>query len=86
MQCFPNKPNNVNRSVIAQKLNRIRKFRNRVYHNEPICFDGQSANFSEAGDIRDEVFEILSWIDSDLLTYAEHFNGIKSKISQANNI
>ncbi|MBC6409725.1 MAG: Abi family protein [Ekhidna sp.] len=86
MQCFPNKPNNVNRSVIAQKLNRIRKFRNRVYHNEPICFDGQSANFSGAGNIRDEVFEILSWIDSDLLTYAEYFNGIKSKISQANNI
>ena len=37
IHCFPNKPNNVNRSVIAQKLNRIREFRNRVYHNEPIC-------------------------------------------------
>ena len=32
----------------------------------------------------DEIFEMLSWIDSDLSTYTEYFNGIKAKIDQAN--
>lgn len=86
IHCFPNKPSNVNRSIISQKLNRIREFRNRVYHNEPICFNGSNVDFSEAESIRDEIFEMLSWIDSDLSTYTEYFNGIKAKIDQANNI
>jgi len=86
IHCFPNKPNNVNRSVISQKLNRIREFRNRVYHNEPICFNGPNIDFSQAEDIRDEIFEMLSWIDSDLSTYTEYFNGINTKIDQINNI
>ncbi|MEO9476490.1 MAG: hypothetical protein ABJG41_13190 [Cyclobacteriaceae bacterium] len=68
IHCFPNKPNNVNRSIISQKLNRIREFRNRVYHNEPICFNGSNIDFKEAEDIQDEIFEMLSWIDSDLST------------------
>ncbi|MEQ9424587.1 MAG: hypothetical protein RJQ09_09230 [Cyclobacteriaceae bacterium] len=86
IHCFPEKPSNVNRSIISQKLNRIREFRNRVYHNEPICFDGQNIDFSEAENIRDEIFEMLTWIDSDLSTYAEYFNGINAKIDQVNNI
>jgi hypothetical protein len=39
INCFPNKPNHVSRNILNQKLNRIREFRNRVYHNEPICFN-----------------------------------------------
>ncbi|PST83083.1 hypothetical protein C7T94_10730 [Pedobacter yulinensis] len=38
LTCFANKPAVENRSSIAAKLNDIRQFRNRVYHNEPICF------------------------------------------------
>lgn len=86
IHCFPNKPNNVNRSAISQKLNRIREFRNRVYHNEPICFSSHNIDFNTAEDIRDEIFEMLTWVDSDLSTYTEYFNGINSKIEQANNI
>jgi hypothetical protein len=86
IHCFPNKPNNVNRSIISQKLNRIREFRNRVYHNEPICFDGQNIDFRGAEYIRDEIFEMLTWIDPDLSAYVEYFDGVQSKISQVNNV
>ena len=86
MHCFPNKPSIANRSVISQKLNRIREFRNRVYHNEPICFNGNNIDFSTAEDIRDEIFEILIWIDPDLSSYCEYFNGITSKIELVNNL
>lgn len=86
IHCFPNKPLTVNRSIISQKLNRIREFRNRVYHNEPICFKGNNVDFSGAENIRNEIFEMLNWIDSDLSIYTEYFNGISSKIAQANSL
>ncbi len=86
IRCFPHRPNHVKRSIVFQKLNRIRQFRNRIYHNEPICFKGSNVNFKEAEKIKDEIFEMLSWIDSDLATYTEYFNGIESEIDQAKNI
>lgn len=86
IHCFPHKPSSVNRSVISQKLNRIREFRNRVYHNEPICFEGFNIDFGLAESIRNEVFELLSWIDPDLSKYTEYFDGINSKIQLAEKI
>jgi hypothetical protein len=83
---FGNKPAQINRSIISQKLNRIREFRNRIYHNEPICFDGNSIDFSEAILIKNDIYEILNWIDTDLTDYVEYFNGIQSKIDSVNYI
>ncbi len=86
IHCFPRKPNNVNRSILSQKLNRIREFRNRIYHNEPICFDGNNVDFSLAERIRDEILEMLSWMDAGLDSYVRYFDGVDSKIQQVNNI
>jgi len=86
IHCFPNKPNHVNRNIINQKLNNIRGFRNRVYHNEPICFNRNAIDFTEAANIKTEIYELLKWIDADLIDYVEYFNGIDMKISMANNI
>lgn len=66
IHAFQLKPAHVNRSTINQKLNNIRKFRNRIYHNEPICFNGGNIDFSNAHHIKDEVYDLLSWIDTDL--------------------
>ncbi len=38
IQIFPHKPSVENRSTLHQKLEKIRDFRNRVNHCEPICF------------------------------------------------
>lgn len=86
IHCFPNKPTNVNRNVLSLKLNRIREFRNRVYHNEPICFNGNSVDFSKARNIKQEIYELLEWIDADLSDYVEYFNAIDAKINMINNL
>jgi hypothetical protein len=86
IHAFPLKPAHANRSLINQKLNKIREFRNRIYHNEPVCFNGQNIDFSEAHVIKDELYELLNWIDTDLTDYVEYFNGIQSKIDSAMNI
>ncbi|MBG6187072.1 Abi family protein [Flavobacterium sp. CAN_S2] len=83
---FSNKPAEINRSAISQKLNRIREFRNRVYHNEPICFNGNVIDFTYAENIKNEIYEILYWIDADLIDYVEYFDAIDYKISIARQI
>jgi len=86
IQAFPNKPNHINRNQLNQKLNNIRKFRNRIYHNEPICFNGSTIDFTNALEIKNEIYELLEWIDIDLTSYIDYFNSIENKINTANNL
>lgn len=86
MGAFPNKPAAVNRSAIATKLKNIREFRNRIYHNEPICFRGNSVDFSFASQILNDVHDVIGWIDPKLLDYTEYFNNVVDKINLANNL
>lgn len=81
-----NKPAGINRSAISQKLNRIREFRNRVYHNEPICFNGNTIDLTYAENIKNEIYEMLNWIDADLTDYVEYFDAIDNKINIAKKI
>lgn len=59
IQGFPNKPPHMNRNQVNQKLNDVREFRNRVYHNEPICFSNDEIDFTEAIMIRQTIHELL---------------------------
>lgn len=86
IHCFPNKPAPVNRNIINQKLNDIREFRNRIYHNEPICFNGNNIDFAEAIRIKEEIYQVFEWIDEDLVDYIEYFNGIDAKINAIRNL
>lgn len=86
IHAFPNKPNYINRNQLNQKLNRVREFRNRIYHNEPICFNRTAIDFTNAANIKNEIYELLKWIDSDLTTYVDYFNGIDTEINAVNNL
>ena len=86
IHCFPRKPAHVNRNTLNQKLNRIREFRNRIYHNEPVCFIGNTIGFTDATNIKQEIYELLEWIDADLTEYVDYFNGIDNKINMMNNL
>lgn len=80
---FPYKPAHVNRNAINQHLDRLRKFRNRIYHNEPICFNGLSIDFSKAQENHNQICLLLEWIDPSLTAYVQNFDGIQSEIENA---
>ncbi|TNE81288.1 MAG: hypothetical protein EP332_03985 [Bacteroidetes bacterium] len=84
IQAFPHKPTSENRSSIDGKLNRIREFRNRVYHNEPICFNGPSIDFTEAEIIKQLIFDLMEWMDPEICIYIKKFDSIDSKIKSVN--
>lgn len=63
--------------IIHDKLKRIRMFRNRVYHNEPICFTNKNVlkikelNTDYSLSIRENIYEILAWLNQDLTDWAK---------------
>lgn len=86
IQCFANKPPQANRSIIATKLNEIRLFRNRIYHNEPVCFLHNAVDFSHVQQTVQTIYELLNWIDADLATYANSYDHINRIIMAGNNL
>lgn len=83
IHCFPDKPNNIQRKQINLILDDIRDFRNRVYHNEPVCFSGNTISFTKANQIRDDIYQILNWMDSDASAYVMQSDNISASIYTA---
>jgi membrane protein insertase Oxa1/YidC/SpoIIIJ len=81
---FPYKPSCINRKSVLLLLSKIRDFRNRIYHNEPICFNGVSVDFTYASQIKDSLFDILEWMDPDIKKYVRLFDSINQKIKRYN--
>ena len=64
---FSRLPSGVNRNHINTMLKDIQGFRNRIYHNEPICFDSTSnIDVTKAENVSKQIREILDWIDTDI--------------------
>jgi hypothetical protein len=83
IHCFPNKPHTIQRKQINLILDEIREFRNRIYHNEPICFNGNIIDFNEAMRIKSDIYNILNWMDADLALYVAKFDSIDTNIKEA---
>lgn len=86
MGCFPLKPSWANRSRIAVTLQGIRDFRNRIYHNEPICFNCNSINFGHAERIRQDIYSLLNWMDSETANHILFFDNINNRIITAKRV
>lgn len=80
IKTFRYKPSSENRKSIADKLNRIRILRNRIYHNEPICFWQGKPDFSNALQVQTEIYLLLSWIEPELKDYTKVFDSIDLKL------
>ena len=73
----------VNRNNLAIRLNEIREFRNRIYHNEAICFNGDLIDFTQARRIKTELYNLLIWMDADLKDFVKSFDNIDFEVDRA---
>ncbi len=81
IHCFPHKPRAIGRNAISVKLQNIRDFRNRVYHNEPVCFNRNNIDFSAAENVKEDIHKLLTWIDISAKLYVNDFDIIDGKIT-----
>ncbi len=73
---FPNCPKQERkRKVISAKLNRIRKFRNRIFHHEAISW-----NMDVLASYKQDIIEGLKWLDKDLLNWIDELNHVDQMI------
>jgi hypothetical protein len=66
IHAFPNLPTNKKRKHLYTILGNVRRFRNRIYHNEPICFSKCVCDISEAVQIQRMIYEVLNWLSLDV--------------------
>jgi hypothetical protein len=86
IQIFTNLPANTNRIDVMTRLNKIRNFRNRISHSEPICFSNNTIDFSEAIDVHNTIIELLNWIDPELERFIKDLDSVSVKITNAQRI
>ena len=60
---FKELPREYGRKEINDVILRIRELRNRINHNEPICFVNKKCDFSYVKDMYRLISQFLSWID-----------------------
>jgi hypothetical protein len=86
IKIFKNLPTGIGRKEVLEKLVKIRRFRNRINHNEPICFVGNTLNFDEAEKIKTSITQIQSWIDIELPTFLKTPRDIQKLIVKGRKI
>jgi len=74
------------RKEILAALTLIREFRNRINHNEPVCFRGNSIDFTEAVKTYKALQRMLRWIDVRLLEWTRDLNRVIEEIGKAKRI
>lgn len=88
IKIFSKLPPTVNRKTINQKLDRIRAFRNRIYHNEPIIFETDQAGQSDfslkmAEEVYDDLEDILKWLGIDFYAWTKKINNVEFEIERS---
>lgn len=88
MRIFVKLPSGFNRSTVCEILDKLRDFRNRVYHNEPIIFkmknDGTvEFNLNKAESIYGYIKDIFSWFDLDFKLWTKRINHVPYEIENA---
>ncbi len=91
MRIFTNAPHTVGRNTINGKLNAIRDFRNRVYHNEPIIFDKDSKgdiifDLNKSKLIYEDIKLIFSWLNLDYGKWTKRIDNIPFELKRAEHV
>ncbi len=83
IKLFTHLPAGYGRTEILNELSKVRKFRNRINHNEPICFKGSATDFSNAIAAHQSILHLLQWIDPELITWMKDINTINAAFKKA---
>lgn len=86
IQIFEYLPSGHGRRAACERLNKIRQLRNRINHNEPICFIGNNSDFTYVEDVYTAIKEIMSWIDPEIISWTTNIDFVSNQITNAKNI
>lgn len=80
IQIFTQLPSSTSRADIATALNEIRTLRNRMNHNEPLCFSGSQYDCQPTYLVYQRMKNILAWLHQDLLYWTAPVDSVEQQI------
>jgi len=83
---FSNLARGSQRNTVAHALHKVRKFRNRINHNEPTILRGTAIDFARATNVYDTMIDIFDSLDSGLITFIKSLDKVNRTISRVRNI
>ena len=86
IKLFKNLPSGNGRTEILNELSKVRQFRNRINHNEPICFVGVAIDFSTTIAVYNSILNLLKWIDPELIPWIKDIDKINATITKAQRV
>lgn len=86
IQIFHSLPAGTGRKEVNDELDRVRRFRNRINHNEPICFNGNNIDFTETLEVYNSIINLLTWIDPEIIKFIADIDKVKNTIDKAKRI
>lgn len=86
IKIFKTLPPKHGRKEVNDELNKIRLFRNRINHNEPICFSGNLVDFTGALEVHQSILRVLNWIDPDLLKFVDDLDKVQKTIETSSRL
>ncbi len=89
IRIFSTLPTGINRNHVNQKIKKIRTFRNRIYHNEPIIFNNNPQNqtiidLTSANQVHNDIKDIFSWLGLEYCVWTKKINDIDFEIKRTN--
>ena len=82
IQIFHSLPAGHGRKEVNDAMNKVRRFRNRINHNEPICFKGNYIDFTETLEVYQSLTNLLTWIDPEIIKLISDIDKVKKTISK----
>ncbi len=86
IQIFRSLPAGYGRKEVIDELDKVRRFRNRINHNEPICFNGNNIDFTETLEVHKSITNLLTWIDPEIMNLISDIDKVKKTIYRAKTI
>jgi len=86
IQIFRSLPAGYGRKQVNFELDKVRRFRNRINHNEPICFSGKTIDFTDTLEVHKSIINILTWIDPEIIKLVSDIDEVKKTIDKATSI
>lgn len=80
LNAFPHRPSSTSRAQVYKRLDDIRKFRNRISHHEPICFNGGNFDLSYAQSMHSCLIEVGKWIDPTFSTWLSQMAQVPKRL------
>jgi hypothetical protein len=83
IRIFAHLPSHIKRRNVANQLAKIRLFRNRISHNEPVCFIINRVDFTPAEEVHDAILSILQWLEPGFAVWVNDLDSVKQEIHKA---